>query len=195
MNRPSKHIVVVGVGALGSNLVPLIRNIEQRIRVVDFDKVERKNVLSQFHSVKAAGKLKATALTQLMKFTWGTVIEPNTNKLQMNNARALLGGAELVVDCLDNAEARQIVQNFVRMESIPCVHGGLAANGEFARVIWDESFVIDSEPAEGAATCEDGEFLPFIGIAASYLAFTVQEFLNTGKKRGFNIHHGGANRT
>jgi molybdopterin/thiamine biosynthesis adenylyltransferase len=186
---------VVGVGALGSNLVPLIRNIEPRIRVVDFDRVERKNVLSQFHSVKSPGKRKATALAQLMKFTWSTVIEPNTNKVTSDNVREILGGASLVVDCLDNGAGRRVVQDFVREAVIPCVHGGLAADGEFARVIWDESFVIDPEPAEGQATCEDGEFLPFIGIAASYLAFAVQGFLNTGTKRGFNIHHGGANRS
>ena len=77
------------------------------------------------------------------------------------------------------------------------LHGALDGAGSFGRVIWSEHFTIDAEGSEGAATCEDGEFLPFIVTTAATLAATVQAFLLSGGKRrvGWTIHPGGTIRT
>jgi hypothetical protein len=96
-------------------------------------------------------------------------------------------GASLVVDCLDNGASRKLVQDYVRKHELPCLHGALAPGGEFGRAIWDDQFTIDSEVGAGGATCEDGEFLPFIALTAAYLARSVQLFLKDGKKVGFSI--------
>ena len=52
--RRVKAVIVVGVGALGSHVVQLLRNADATIRVIDFDKVEQKNVASQFHGKPGA---------------------------------------------------------------------------------------------------------------------------------------------
>ncbi len=52
-------------------------------------------------------------------------------------------------------------------------------------------FAIDDEAGMGAATCEDGEHLPFIINVSSYMAASVQRFLKDGKKIGFQVHPGG----
>jgi len=103
----------------------------------------------------------------------------------------LLAGADLIVDCLDNAEARRIVQGFARRTNTPCLHGGVDAEGSFGRVVWDEDFVIDSGAAPGTPTCEDGENLPFIASVSSYIARSAQAFLRKGVKHGFQISPGG----
>jgi len=72
------------------------------------------------------------------------------------------------------------------------VHGALAADGTFGQVIWDEQFVIDDESGAGAATCENGEHLPFIAMTSAYLAQAIQLFLKSGKKIGFQVHPTGA---
>jgi molybdopterin-synthase adenylyltransferase len=182
-----KQIVIVGVGALGSHLVQALRNEEVSIKVIDFDRVEMKNVASQFHFKNGVGKKKTDALKQAMQFCYGRKIEVVGNKLTSDNDEQLLGGADLIIDCLDNGEARRVVQAFARANDVPCIHGALAANGEFARVVWDAMFVIDDVGDGGAATCEDGEFLPFIGVASFYLALAVQKFLGEGRKLGFSI--------
>jgi molybdopterin/thiamine biosynthesis adenylyltransferase len=185
------NITIVGVGALGSHLVQSLRNEQVALKVIDFDRVEMKNVASQFHFKNGVGKKKTDALKQAMQFCYGRKIETVGNKLTADNVEQLLGGADLVVDCLDNGEARRLVQGFARATSVPCLHGALAADGGFARVIWDEHFVIDDETGVGAATCEDGEHLPFIQIATSYLAYAVQQFVKTGRKVGFSISPAG----
>ena len=183
-------LVIVGVGALGSHLVLLGRNWEVDFVVVDFDRVEQKNVLSQFHSTMGVGRNKAQAIQQAMQGLFGIRLEAVPHRLTADNCEALLSGAGLVVDCVDNAPTRQLIQNFVRKQGIPCLHGAVAADGSYARVMWDELFTID-DGGEGVATCEDGEHLPFIGTVTSRMAAIVQQFLGDGTQRSEHIHPGG----
>lgn len=190
-----KTIVVVGVGALGSHVVQFLRNVDATIRVIDFDRVEQKNVLSQFHTKPNVSKSKVQSLTGAMQLFFGRKIEGVPHKLTAQNDTQLLGKSDLVIDCLDNGEARHIVQDFVRKSKTTCLHGALAPNGGFGRVVWDEKFVIDSETGMGAATCEDGEHLPFIAVTSSFIARAAQEFLGSGRKIGYEISPGGVHRT
>jgi predicted dinucleotide-utilizing enzyme len=185
-------IVIVGVGALGSHLVQFIRNEKVDIKVIDFDRVEQKNVMSQFHGKPGVGKNKVAALQQTMDFLFKRQLAVVSNKLVAENIEMLMKGASLVVDCLDNGAARKLVQDYVRKHGLPCLHGALAPGGEFGRAIWDDQFVIDSEAGVGAATCEDGEFLPFIALTAAYMARSIQIFLKETKKIGFSISPIGA---
>jgi molybdopterin/thiamine biosynthesis adenylyltransferase len=187
-----KSVVVVGVGALGSHLVPLLRNEDASLKVIDFDRVEATNVLSQFHGRPHVGKLKVEALKQTMQFLFGTRVEVVPHRLTADNVAALLGGADLVVDALDNGASRRLVQAFVRAHGIACVHGALAAEGAFGRVCWDGSFVIDDETGADAATCHDGANLAFCALVSAYLAQAVHMFLTTGKKVGSQVSPVGA---
>lgn len=180
-----KTVTIIGVGALGSHLVQFLRNEDVEIKVIDFDRVEQKNVMSQFHSKPNVGKLKVDSLKQAMHFLYGRRLYTVSSKLVEDNISIVRG--DLVIDCLDNGEARRLLQDHVRAKGIPCLHGALAPDGAFGRVIWDENFAIDDEAGVGGATCENGEFLPFIGITSAYLARAAQIFLADGKKVGFSI--------
>src|SRR5439155_16869847 len=87
-------------------------------------------------------------------------LQDYTVKLSVLNVDTILGEAGLVVECFDNAESRRVVQNYVRSKQKPCVHAGLAANGDFGVVRWDNHFAIDDEGALGQATCEGRRLLP-----------------------------------
>jgi molybdopterin/thiamine biosynthesis adenylyltransferase len=187
-------ITIVGVGALGSHLIPLLRNLDVSIRIIDFDRVEQKNVMSQFHAKSSVGKAKVVALQQTMQFLFGLKIQVIPHKLTSDNDEQLLSKSDLIIDCLDNGEARRLVQSFARYHDVSCLHGALAADGAFGQVVWDEYFTIDDETNAGAATCENGEHLPFISIVSSYLAKATQLFIEHGKKTGFQIYAGGATR-
>lgn len=189
-----KRITIVGVGALGSHVAMLLRNAGE-LRVIDFDRVEPKNMLSQFHGKPGGGKLKVEALKGAMQFLWGTKLDTRSAKLESNNVYTLLIESDLIIDCLDNGAARRVVQAFARgnvahlpkfNEKTPLLHGALAADGAFGRVIWDENFVVDDEAA-GVPTCEDGEHLPFIVTVSALIARSAQVYLQTGKKLGWSI--------
>jgi molybdopterin/thiamine biosynthesis adenylyltransferase len=187
-------VVVVGVGALGSHVVQFLRNVEVKLRVIDFDRVEQRNVMSQFHGKPSVGKGKTQSLKDSMQFLFGFKIDTVPHKLTGDNAKELLGGAALVLDCLDNGKSRRVVQGFVREHGIPCLHGAVDGDGTFGQVTWDEGFKVDDEPSEGAKTCEDGRHLPFISTVSAFLARSAQIFLDRGQKISYVIHPGGVQR-
>src|SRR3972149_4291292 len=100
------------------------------------------------------GKNKALALRDLLGFLFGIKAEGIPHKYTEDNRWAMLKGAELIIDCLDNGVSRKLLQaSACGTHLLP---GALAADGAFGRVIWDEDFIVD-EGAEGAATCAGGE--------------------------------------
>jgi molybdopterin/thiamine biosynthesis adenylyltransferase len=189
----NKNITLIGAGALGSHLALLTRNLGARLTVIDFDRVERKNTLSQFHTRMGVGRNKAQALAQSLQGLYGVQARAVPHKLTADNVEALLGDAALVLDCVDNAPARRVIQKFAQARGLPCLHGALAADGAFGRVIWSEHFKPD-EGQEGQATCEDGQHLPFIVTVAAYMAQSVQRFLEQGQRHSFQVFPGGAQR-
>ena len=186
-------ITIIGVGALGSHVALLLRNEKPGLFVMDFDHVEQKNILAQFHTKMGLGRNKTVALYQTLQGLFGVKIEISPNKLIPANS-LLLKDTELVIDCTDNMSARATIMEACKRYGTPCVHGALSADGTFARVLWAEDFVPDSEGDVGGATCIDGEHLPFFVLAAAYLALEVQNFLKTGKKRSWQITPTGVTR-
>lgn len=180
-------IVVIGLGALGSHFVKASRNFKVAWKLVDFDRVEQKNTLAQEHSRMSLRENKAQALKKALFGLHGLQVEAVPHKLTKENAKALLGGATLVVDCTDNIDARRVIQEYVEANSIPCVHGSLSAEGNFGRIMWTEFFQADAEGATGQATCEDGEQLPFFFLMGALLAEEVQKYLKGGTKRCFQV--------
>jgi molybdopterin/thiamine biosynthesis adenylyltransferase len=185
-------IVIVGAGALGSHAALFLRNEVEDLKVIDFDRVEKKNVLSQFHSKSTVGKNKVQGLAATMNFLFGRKIETVPHKLTNDNASQLLSGADLVLDCVDNLYTRNLLSTWKDDLEYALLHGALAPGGEFGRVIWDKDFQPDHEGEGEQATCEDGEFLPFIALTAAYLAQAAQEFLKNDRKIGYQVHPGGA---
>lgn len=189
-------ITVVGVGALGSHLIQFLRNENVLISAIDFDRVEQKNIAAQFFSKGQIGKLKSQAIRDMSVFLWGNKTIPCTSKLTQDNVEALLGldNDSLVVDCLDNGVGRRLLQDHVRKYNIPCVHGALAADGTYGRIIWDKDFEVDDETVAGQATCEGGEHLPFIGLVSCLLAKSVQTWVHEGKHIGYLVNPRGVTR-
>jgi len=185
-----KQVIIVGIGALGSHVALFSRNWKAKIKLVDFDKVEQKNTQAQFHSRMSLRQNKALALKQAMQGLFGIKVEAVPHKLTADNADTLLAGADLVIDCTDNIAARLDIQKLVRAQGIPCIHGALSADGQFGRVVWDKDFVADAEGAEGEATCEDGEQLPFFGMAGSIVVQAAESFLKTGERRSYQLQPG-----
>jgi predicted ThiF/HesA family dinucleotide-utilizing enzyme len=180
-------ITIVGAGALGSHVALFLRNEKLKLRVLDFDRVEMKNTQAQFHTKMGLGTNKVVALAKAFNGLFGVAVEAFPHKLRDDNAEQSLGGSDLVIDCTDNFNARFVIMAAVRKLRVPCLHGTLSASGDFGRVSWTEDFIPDSESGDAAATCIDGEHLPFFATVSAHLALEAQSFLRTGKKRSYQI--------
>ena len=176
------RILFAGVGALGSNAVVLCRNLAVQLVLVDFDRVESKNCLSQAFVRPSVGKNKAEALKLQLSNFWGIKAESFGVRIGEENVAALCGAADLVVDAFDNAKSRRILSTWAKGAHKPLVHAAVSADGTFGIVRWDERFVPDAEDHAGQATCEGGEHLPMIAMVSSTLARAIEDYVKDGQK-------------
>src|SRR5687767_9246975 len=105
----AERIVVCGVGALGSTCVQYLRNVAAELRLVDFDRVESKNLSAQWFVKQSLGKNKAEAARLQLANFYGVKAEAMGVRLGANNVAQLLSGAALAVDCFDNADSRIVL--------------------------------------------------------------------------------------
>lgn len=189
------RIVICGVGALGSTCVPYLRNVAADLRLVDFDRVESKNLSAQWFVKQSLGKNKAEAVRLQLANFYGTKAEAMSVRLGPHNAAQLLADCGLAVDCFDNADSRLALSEAARAAGVPLVHAALAADGTFGLVRWDERFTPDREDTEGQATCEGGEHLPMIGLVGAVLARTIQDFVARGARNDYLVSLSAVTRT
>lgn len=190
-----RRIAICGVGALGSTCAHLARNLDAELRLIDFDRVETKNLAAQWFVKPSLGKNKAEAARLQLANFYGVKAEALGVRLAATNAAQLLAGCALAVDCFDNADSRLVLADAARAAGVPLVHGALAADGTVALVRWDERFTPDREDAPGQPTCEGGEHLPMIGLVGATLARALQDFLASGARHDYLISLSGVTRT
>jgi len=189
------RIVICGVGALGSTAVLYCRNVDAELRLVDFDRVESKNLAAQWFVKQSVGKNKAEAIRLQLANFYGAKAEAMSVRLAATNATQLLAGADLAVDCFDNADSRNVLSEHAREIKVPLVHAALAADGTFGMVRWDERFTADREDQPGQPTCEGGEHLPMIGLVGATLARAIQDFVKDGARHDYLVSLSGVVRT
>ena len=130
----NSHVVLVGVGALGSfQAGALARAGIGRLTLIDRDYVEPSNLQRQwlFEESDAAQALpKAVAAAQRIAGINSEVqVNPLTADLTPANAEDLLGEADLILDATDNFETRYLINDFAVSREIPWVYG--AAVGSY----------------------------------------------------------------
>ncbi len=189
------RVVFCGIGALGSTAISFCRNLEIELRLIDFDRVESKNLSAQWFVKQSVGKNKAEAVRLQLANFYGARSEALGVRLARANAAQLLDGCALAVDCFDNADSRIVLAEAARARELPLVHGALAADGTFGLVRWDERFTPDREDAPGQPTCEGGEHLPMVGLVGATLARAIQDFVRNGTRHDYSISLSGVTRT
>jgi molybdopterin-synthase adenylyltransferase len=181
-------IVVCGVGALGSNLVDtLARQGFRCIKVVDFDRVEMSNIGTQVYGTKHSGMKKVQALQRHIYEVCGPLInlEVVDKRLTASNSKKILLNQGVIVDCFDNTESRQIIQNHVRDNPQRVgLHAGLYE--KYGEVIWDASYKVPRDP-KGGDVCEYPLARNVITLTVAVLAESIIEFLNDGTMKNREI--------
>ncbi|MEM3644028.1 MAG: HesA/MoeB/ThiF family protein [Nitrososphaerota archaeon] len=122
------RVLVVGVGGLGGvAAMYLAATGVGFIRIVDSGVLELNNLNRQIpYSEKDIGRLKVEAAAErLTSLNSDIVIEPIPQMITSENIDALLKDVDLVVDGLDNFEARLLVNDKCVELGIPFIHGAV----------------------------------------------------------------------
>ncbi|MBI2875317.1 MAG: ThiF family adenylyltransferase [Candidatus Tectomicrobia bacterium] len=177
-------VSVCGAGALGANITEsLARQGFMRLRVVDRDRVEERNLSTQPYYRSDIGAFKAKILANSLYRALGVTVEGRAEELTAANARKLLGGSTLVIDTFDNTAARQAVKDCCEGTNLPCLHVGLA--GDYGEVIWNEIYRVPSPANDDLCDYPLARNLVMLTVAVA--CEVIVAFAATGERRSFTV--------
>ena len=123
-----KTVGVIGAGGLGGYLAELVVRLGiGKVIVIDGDLFEESNLNRQrFSNEDNLGKPKATeAKRELERINSQVEIVAVHDRISLDNGKELLKGADLVLDGVDNARTRLLLQEICKQLEIPLVHGAI----------------------------------------------------------------------
>jgi molybdopterin/thiamine biosynthesis adenylyltransferase len=177
-----QFVTVCGAGALGANIAEsLARTGFARLRVIDRDRVEERNLSTQPYHRSDIGGQKARILSNSLYRALGVEVEAKAEELTGRNARKLLDG--LVIDAFDNSASREAVKAACEAAKLPCLHVGLAE--AYAEVIWNENYRVPSAAQDDI--CDYPLARNLVTLTLSVACEAVIRYVATGKRDSFTI--------
>jgi len=120
---------IVGVGGLGGGVAEMLARIGVgRLRLVDGDHFEGSNLNRQrFADAASLGQPKVrVARERLAAINPATEVIALSERLTADNGPAIIGDADIAIDCLDTLQARLDLQTACRGKNIPMISAAVA---------------------------------------------------------------------
>ena len=183
-------VAVVGCGALGTHLAEtMARAGVGTLRIIDRDFVEPSNLQRQslFDEEDAAAALpKAVAARRrLARINSEVRVDAVVADLVPENASALMGGAQVVLDGTDNFEARFLVNDVCVRDGIPWIYGACVGSYGLALAVRPRltpclRCLLEKMPAPGSGpTCDTaGVIAPIVQVVAGIQAAEALKLLS-----------------
>ncbi len=124
----SSRVLVVGCGGLGGNIIEYLARVGiGALTVVDGDVFEESNLNRQILSTSEnIGQQKALAAAERVRAIDPSIdVTPVCEFFTKENASALMADADLVVDALDNASSRLVLEDAAAEAGLSIVHGAI----------------------------------------------------------------------
>lgn len=187
------RVAAIGAGGIGAGALPYLAAAGVgRIRLIDDDLVSLSNLQRQtLYSAADIGASKVErAARALARINPDCAVEPVGARLDPGNAKAMLAGADVVLDGCDNYATRLAVADAALALRIPLVS---AAVGPFDGQLstfkgWEATLpcyrcLVGSDPAQNARSCAEAGVLGALTGALGALAAieVVREIVRFGE--------------
>lgn len=177
-------VTICGAGALGANLTEnLARAGFAKLKVIDRDRIEERNLSTQPYYRSDIGAFKAKILANNLYRAIGTSVEAQTKELTPANTAQLLKDSQLIVDTFDNSTSRQAVKVYADQTEIPCLHAGLSA--AYAEAIWNEVYRVPSDINDDI--CDYPLARNLVMLTVAVVCEAIISFIATDKRHNFTI--------
>ncbi|MFD1382318.1 HesA/MoeB/ThiF family protein [Rhodanobacter aciditrophus] len=121
-----KHAVIIGAGGLGNIAAGYLAGAGVgRLTIIDDDQVELSNLPRQImYAESDIGVSKAIALQQaLLSRNASAVVTAVETRVSESNVEALLLNADVILDCCDNFQTRQLVHRWALVNKVALING------------------------------------------------------------------------
>lgn len=189
----ASRVAVIGCGATGSALVSLLaRAGVGYIRIVDRDFVEpsnlqRQNLFDEKDAAESIPKAVAAA-AKISSFNSDVTVESQVTDLRPENAEAIMGAVDLLLDGTDNFETRYLINDYAVKTAVPWIYTAAVASyaatmnilpGQTACL----SCVFPEGPSGALETCDTAGILnSAVNFAASISATEALKLLSGAKQ-------------
>lgn len=136
-------VFIAGAGGLGSPAAYYLAAAGVgRLIICDNDEIDISNLNRQIlHTTKSIGERKTeSAARRLRELNPEIIIKPKDAFIK-EDPSGLIEDADIIIDCLDNIEARYVINAYSIRTGVPIVHGGI--NGYAGQI----SFIAPPETA------------------------------------------------
>jgi hypothetical protein len=184
-----KRITICGAGALGGILTETLARMGfQKLKLIDKDRVETRNLSTQPYQRAEVGAPKARALANSLYRAIQAKVEPVAIELTSANATQLLKESVLIVDAFDNRAGRAAISETALILKLPCLHIGFSADGLYGSGQWEPGYQVPREVA--GDPCDYPLTRPFAQVVSALAAQSVMDFLRSGTTSNFEITWG-----
>jgi len=124
----NSKVAVVGVGGLGSPVAYYLAAAGVNLLLIDEQTPELSNLNRQIlHWEDDLGQnpKPLSAKWKLEHFNSDIIIETFVGRLTRENIDRILGGVDVIVDCLDNFETRYLLDEYAHKRGIPLIHAAV----------------------------------------------------------------------
>jgi len=130
-NLSKKNLLIIGAGGIGCELLKCLVMIGiKKITIIDLDKVEKSNLNRQFlFEIESVGKFKSNmAIESIIKMTGKNDLVLNSYIGNIKNIEQFnfefFEKFDLILNALDNIDARSYINRICLMKSIPLINSG-----------------------------------------------------------------------
>ncbi|MEA3191591.1 MAG: sulfur-carrier protein adenylyltransferase/sulfurtransferase [Thermoplasmata archaeon] len=173
------RVLVAGLGGLGCPAAALLAGAGvATLRLADPDRVELTNLHRQLlYAERDVGRPKAEAARDRLAERNGAVaLEAHAVRLDAGNARALVAGCDVALDCTDDLAARYALSDACVALGVPLVQAGVAAQEAQVAVLAGRApdapcyRCLHPEAAAGPACADEGVLGPLTAAAGALQA-------------------------
>ena len=176
----ASKVLVIGCGGLGGNIIEyLARAGVGSLTVVDGDVFEESNLNRQILSTSEnIGRKKAMAAAERIRAIDPSLeVTPVCEFLTEENAAALMADTDLVIDALDNAASRLVLEDAAAEAGLAIVHGAICGWDLQAMLVPPGSGLLHQMYPEGYAPASKTSLPVTPAICAAIEASTAIRYL------------------
>ena len=173
-----KHVLIVGLGALGSaSAEALVRAGIGELTIIDRDYVECSNLQRQqlYHEEDALKKLPKAiaAYNRLSQINSDVKINAHIMDVRADNLEGLLNHVHVIIDATDNFDIRFILNDFSQKYKIPWIYGSCVGSFGVSYTIIPEvtpclHCVLKAVPMTGVTCDTAGIISPAVQMVVAY---------------------------
>lgn len=177
-NIGSKHVLVVGAGALGTGIAELLtRAGVGKLTILDRDYVEWSNLQrQQLYSEQDAEERipKAIAAKQRLQLINSSIsIEAHVMDVNMGELEELIQHVDLIMDATDNFDTRFLINDLAQKHGVPWIYGACVRSYGLTYTIFPGetpclSCLLETVPMNGLTCDTAGVISPAVQMVVAY---------------------------